>query len=186
MTLSDILNLKKIRILAILIWRVVREIIVNFTIFHLLSGSLSNILLVPGNVGGLMKKVSLRNKPLLILLFLSTFGTSLNINLPQGIDQKAIAYEAHEMVFVYGLNNFASMSQQQADEVCKNNFSDLRQQGIFDENVERNTWHIWAHLNNKHCVINLRNWSGRSRLSYWVPSNNRDKRFRIRIPIFSN
>lgn len=141
---------------------------------------------MPGNLGGLMAKYYLKNKPLIIMLFLSTFWMSFNINLGQGIDQKAIAYERHEFFFISGLSNFANMSQERADEVCKYNFRDLREQGIFDETVERNTWHIWAHLNNRHCVINVHNWSGRYRESSWTPSNNRDKRFRIRIPIFSN
>lgn len=135
-----------------------------------------------------MAKHHLKNKPLVILLFLSTFCMSLNINLGQGIYQKVIAYQAHELVFIYGLTNFANSDwpQERADEACKANFRDLREQGIFNETVERNTWHIWAHRRNQHCVMNLRNWSGRSRFSSWIPSNNRDKRFRIRIPIFSN
>jgi hypothetical protein len=133
-----------------------------------------------------MKKYYLKNKPLGVMLFLSTFCMSLSFNLGQGIDQKAIAYEPHEFVFIDGLSNFASMSQEGADEACKYNFVALREEGIFDKTVERNTWHIWAHRNNRQCVINVRNWSGRYRDSYWIPSNNRNKRFRIRIPIFSN
>ena len=120
------------------------------------------------------------------MLFLSTFWMSLNINLGEGIERKAIAYEAHEFVFISGLSNFANMSQEAADTVCKYNFRDLREQGIFNERVERNTWHIWAHLNNRECVMNVHVQPPRSRNSYWTPSNNRNKRFPIRIPIFGD
>ncbi|MFB2972338.1 hypothetical protein ACE1CD_25535 [Aerosakkonema sp. BLCC-F183] len=133
-----------------------------------------------------MAKYHLKNKPLGILLFLSTFGMSLNINLGQIIDQKAIAYEPHEFVFVSGLSNLASMSQEQADQTCKYNFRELRQLGIFDDLVEKNTWHIWAHRNNRQCVMNVHVNNPRYRNSYWTPSNNRNKRFPIRIPIFSD
>ncbi|GEM_PF-1177765 len=133
-----------------------------------------------------MAKQYLKNKPLLTLLFLSTFCMSLNIHFGQAIDRKAIAYEPHEFVFISGLSNFANMSQEAADTACKYNFRDLREQGIFDENVESNTWHIWAHRNNQDCVMNLRIQPPRSRNTYWTPSNNRDKRFPIRIPIFSD
>ncbi|MFB2897840.1 hypothetical protein ACE1CI_33420 [Aerosakkonemataceae cyanobacterium BLCC-F50] len=131
-----------------------------------------------------MSKSYLKNKPMEILLFLSTFCMSLNINLGQGIEQKAIAYERHEFVFISGLSNFANMSQQEADATCKYNFRDLREQGIFDERVEKMTWHIWAHLNNQECVMNIRTQPSSSRSSYWTPSNNRNKSFRIQIPIF--
>jgi hypothetical protein len=157
----------------------------SFNVFQLLSGCQLRVLLVSGNLGGLMSKFSLKNKLLVIMLFLSTFGMSLNINLGQGIEQKAIAsYKPHEFPFVSGLSNLVDMSQERADEVCRNNFRELRQRGIFDENVERNTWHIWAHRNNTHCVINIRRQPRSINDSDWIPSNNRDKRFPIRIPRF--
>ncbi len=161
------------------------EIIVSLMIFHRVSGSQSTILLIPGKLGGSMAKHILKNQPLGILLFMSTFCMSLTINWGQGINQKAMAGEPHELAFIIDLNNFISMSQEQADAVCKANFRDLREQGIFDEKVEKNTWHIWAHLKNRQCVMNIYNQPSSIQDSVWTPSNNRKKGFWIRIPTFN-
>lgn len=131
-----------------------------------------------------MAKYSLGNKWLGLMLFLSTVCICLNINLGKESNHEAIAYEAHEFVFITGLNGFAGMTQEQADFTCKENFRALRQEGIFNENVERNTWHIWAHLNNRHCVMNIRNQPSSIDDKDWQPGNNNDKRFQIRIPRF--
>ena len=132
-----------------------------------------------------MAKHSLGNKRLGLMLFLSTVCICLNINLGKESNQEAMAYEANELVFIIDLNNFVSMSQEQADAVCKANFRDLREQGIFDEKVEKNTWHIWAHLKNRQCVMNIYNQPSSIQDSVWTPSNNRNKGFWIRIPRFN-
>ncbi|TAE74173.1 MAG: hypothetical protein EAZ73_30575 [Oscillatoriales cyanobacterium] len=155
-------------------------------IFHRVSGSQSTILLIPGKLGGSMAKHILNNQPLGILLFMSTFCMSLTINWGQAIHQKAIAYEAHEFVFISRLPNLPNMNQQQADSVCNNNFNELRQVGIFDESVQKNTWHIWAHVKNGDCVINIRNWSGATKDPvYWHPSNNPERTIEVRVPKFN-
>ena len=161
------------------------EIIVSLMIFHRVSGSQSTILLIPGKLGGSMAKHILKNQPLGILLFMSTFCMSLTINWGQGINQKAMAYEPHEFVFISGLPNLRNMDQQRADSVCNNNFAELRQLGIFDERVQNNTWHIWAHVKNGDCVINIRNWSGADSNVNWTPSNNRNRTIRVRVPRFN-
>lgn len=132
-----------------------------------------------------MAKHSLGNKRLGLMLFLSTVCICLNINLGEERNHKAIAYEAHEFVFIRGLPNLPNMNQEQADSACKNNFSELRQLGIFDEKVQNNTWHIWAHVKNGDCVINIRNWSGADSDADWRPSNNRNRRIRVRVPRFN-
>lgn len=162
------------------------EIIVSLMIFHRVSGSPSTILLIPGKLGGSMAKHILKNQPLGILLFMSTFCMSLTINWGQGINQKAMAYEPHEFVFISGLPNLRNMDQQRADSVCNNNFAELRQLGIFDERVQNNTWHIWAHVKNGDCVINIRNWSGGTKDPVnWTPSNNPDRKIRVSVPRFN-
>ncbi|HIK31752.1 MAG TPA: hypothetical protein IGS17_17915 [Oscillatoriales cyanobacterium M59_W2019_021] len=119
------------------------------------------------------------------LLLSSAIVISLGIVLGSNT-QKAVAYEPHEFVFIEGLRGFRGMDQQTADSTCRNNFQDLRNQGIFNQSVEDNTWHIWAHLNNQDCVINIyhERLSGRDR-GRWTPSNNRDKTFDIWIPRFN-
>ena len=77
------------------------------------------------------------------------------------------------------------MNQEQADEVCRNNFTELRQVGIFDESVQKNTWHIWAHVQDGNCVININNWSRAVSDVDWTPSNNKDRRIRVRVPRFN-
>lgn len=154
-------------------------------IFHLVSGSQSTILLIPGKLGGSMAKHILKNQPLEILLFMSTFCMSLTINWGQAINQKAMAYEPHEFVFISGLPNLRNMNQEQADSVCRNNFTELRQVGIFDESVQKNTWHIWAHVQLGSCVININNWSRAVSDVDWTPSNNRNRRIRVRVPRFN-
>jgi hypothetical protein len=168
-----------------LIFSTAGEIIVSLMIFHRVSGSQSTILLIPEKLGGSMAKHILKNQPLGILLFMSTFCMSLTINWGQAINQKAMAYEAHEFVFITGLNGFAGMTQEQANFTCQENFRALREQGIFDEKVARNTWHIWAHLNNRHCVMNIRNNPSEIKDIDWQPSNNKDKIFKVRIPRFN-
>ena len=162
------------------------EIIVSLMIFHRVSGSQSTILLIPGKLGGSMAKHILKNQPLGILLFMSTFCMSLTINWGQRINQKAMAGEPHEFVFISGLPNLRNMDQQRADSVCNNNFAELRQLGIFDESVQKNTWHIWAHVKNGDCVINVRNFSGGTKDPVdWTPSNNPDRKIRVNIPRFN-
>ena len=162
------------------------EIIVSLMIFHRVSGSPSTILLIPGKLGGSMAKHILKNQPLGIMLFMSTFCMSLTINWGQGINQKAMAYEPHEFVFITGLPNLRNMDQQRADSVCNNNFAELRQRGIFDERVQNNTWHIRAHVKNGDCVINIRNWSGGTKDPVnWTPSNNPDRKIRVSVPRFN-
>jgi hypothetical protein len=138
-----------------------------------------------------MTKHYLENKWLRVMLFLSTVCICLNINLGKESNHKALAYEPHEFVFISGLENLGvragagTRDQEFANSTCKDNFSDLRGQGIFDENVGRNTWHIWAHLDNRHCVMNIRNWSGRDSYVDWTPSNNRNRKIPVRVPIFN-
>lgn len=98
--------------------------------------------------------------------------------------QKANAYEAHEFVFLRNLTNIGN-NQSVADQICNHNFRDLRGQGVFNESVEENTWHVWAHLDNQECIMNIRmhNFDGYDR-GTWVPSNNDKKRFPLRIPRF--
>ena len=133
-----------------------------------------------------MAKHILKNQPLGILLFMSTFCMSLTINWGQGINQKAMAYESHEFVFIRGLPNLRNMNQQQADSVCRSNFAELRQLGILDESVQKNTWHIWAHVQNRDCVINVHNLSGAKKDDVnWTPSNNRERKIPVRVPSFN-
>jgi hypothetical protein len=132
-----------------------------------------------------MAKHSLGNKRLGLMLFLSTVCICLNINLGEESNQEAMAYEAHEFAFIRGLPNLPNMNQEQADSACRNNFADLRQQGIFDENVQKNTWHIWAHVKNGDCLINIRNHSGADYDVNWTPSNNRNRTIRVRVPRFN-
>ncbi len=132
-----------------------------------------------------MAKHSLGNKWLGLMLFLSTVCICLNINLGKESNHEAIAYEAHEFAFIQGLPNLPNMNQERADSVCRDNFSELRQRGIFDENVQKNTWHIWAHRQNGDCVINIRNWSGKDDTAKWTPSNNSDRTIRVRVPRFN-
>jgi len=153
-------------------------------IFYRVSGSQSTILLIPEKLGGSMAQHILKNQPLGILLFMSTFCMSLTINWGQA-NQKAMAYEPHEFVFINSLPNLRNMDQGQADSVCNNNFNELRQVGIFDESVQKNTWHTWAHVQNGDCVINIRNWSGADSSVNWTPSNNKDRRIRVRVPRFN-
>ena len=132
-----------------------------------------------------MRKIFAKNKLLGIIVFFSAICLPFNTNTGEGFMKKAVAYEAHEFVFIIGLNNFASMSQQQADATCQANFQDIRQQGIFDESVQRNQWHIWAHLQDRNCVMNI----NRDKLlkydtGSWTPSNNPNKQFTIMIPRF--
>jgi hypothetical protein len=132
-----------------------------------------------------MVKYSLGNKRVGIMLFLSTVCISLNINLGNESYQKAMAYEAHEFVFISGLPNLRNMNQEQADSTCKLNFRELRELNIFNENVEKNTWHIWAHVKNGDCVINIRNWSGGVDNADWIPTNNADRKIPVRVPRFN-
>ncbi len=132
-----------------------------------------------------MAKHSLGNKWLGLMLFLSTVCICLNINLGKESNHEAIAYEAHEFVFIRGLPNLRNMNQQQADSVCNNNFAELRQLGIFDESVQKNTWHIWAHVKNGDCVINIRNWSRGTDSVEWEPSNNSNRKIPVQIPKFN-
>jgi hypothetical protein len=118
----------------------------------------------------------------MILLFSAAF-TCLDIALAKQNNHQVLAYERHEFVFIEGLNLSALGNQQRADATCRANFQDIRQQGIFNSEVERNTWHVWAHVQNGHCVMNVRNLAGFG-VADWRPSNNRARRIRVRVPRF--
>jgi hypothetical protein len=132
-----------------------------------------------------MAKSFATNKLLGIIVFFSAICVPFNTNTGEGFMKKAIAYEAHEFVFIMGLNNFASMTQQQADATCQANFQALREEGIFDESVQRNQWHIWAHVQDRNCVMNINSDKLlKTDQIEWIPGNNRDKKFTVRIPRF--
>jgi hypothetical protein len=136
-----------------------------------------------------MAKIFAKNKLLGIIAFFSALCMPFNTNPGEGFMKKALAYQPHELVFIRGLNfrftNDNRTNQQRADETCRFNFQDIRQQGIFDESVQRNQWHIWAHVQDGNCVMNI-NTSNLLKVDQgsWTPSNNRNKRFQITIPRF--
>lgn len=136
-----------------------------------------------------MAKSLAKNKLLGMIVFFSAICMPFNTNTGEGFMKKAVAYEAHEFVFIRGLNfRFTDddrRNQQMADATCQANFQDIRQQGIFDESVQRNQWHIWAHVQDGNCVMNIN--SDKLSNSYqrsWTPSNNRNKQFTIMVPQF--
>jgi hypothetical protein len=137
-----------------------------------------------------MAKSFAKNKLLGIIAFFSAVCMPFNTNTGEGFMKKALAYEPHEVVFMRGLNfrftNDDRTNQQMADNTCRANFQELREQGIFDESVQRNQWHIWAHVQDGNCVMNINtsNLLKVDQLNDWSPRNNRDKRFTITIPRF--
>jgi hypothetical protein len=136
-----------------------------------------------------MAKIFAKNKLLGIIVFFSALCMPFNTNTGEGFMKKALAYEPHELVFIRGLNfrftNDDRTNQQIADNTCRANFQELRQQGIFDESVQRNQWHIWAHVQDGNCVMNINTFNLlKVDQGNWTPSNNRDKNFTIMVPRF--